>query len=247
MDDIALRHGVSLNQLVNLNSTKTLPPKGSYLQITPSMSSLINQGIPASAAAQIVNSRPKTNTGGGRGDDFYGRHSNEIKTASQVMQQLASGQMPNTIPLGALPFIKNKNGQPLTTQTAIQMGYVLNSNGVLVNRNSPAAATAGAGGGIQPPSADFMATQAYRINYVDNQIPFLNQLRYDPQTKKYKPIKWFLKTGKLDIRTGRAKKGNIHKHRGSGRSYTPAPVTTVPTITTTEGPQTILDLHLGSG
>ena len=47
MDDIAQRYGLPLDQVVDLNRSKTLPPKGSYIQ-------LINQGVPPSVAQSIA-------------------------------------------------------------------------------------------------------------------------------------------------------------------------------------------------
>lgn len=250
LDDIALRHGVSLNQVVNLNNTKTLPPKGSYIQIMPSMSSLINQGIPASTAAQIVNSQNKNNNGGYQ--DYAQRHP-EISQAAQIKNQIASGQLPTTIPLAALPYITNASGQSLTIQQAQQAGYVL-KNGQLVHSGSPAAT--GAPTASSNPTPHRVQDFASYSDFVQANKDFLNSKRYDPTTKKYVSVGKLIKQGKLDLKNGRfyprgnaphrpKGKGGGH-HRGGGHSN-PAPVTTVPVETTTEGPQTILDLHLGSG
>jgi hypothetical protein len=236
LDDIALRHNVPLDYVSQLNKTKTLPPVGSYIQ-------LVSQGVPPSVASSITGGyRPPTTNQTNKNDDFYGRHSTAINAAAQINQQLSAGQLPTQIPVGALPFIRNKNGQALTTQTAQQLGYVLNSNGMLVQAGSPQA-NRGSGSGIQPPSADFMQTQAYATG-TGAGVPFLKQLRYDPETKKYHSIEWFLKKGKLDIKTGRAKKGKLRRGGGNPR---PAAPPTPPPATTFEGPQTILDIHLGSG
>jgi hypothetical protein len=61
--------------------------------------------------------------------------------------------------------------------------------------------------GIQPTPAgntDYSQTQAAQ-NYARNNTPFTDQLRFDPQTKKYVSLGRLIKQGKLDLR------GNWHK------------------------------------
>lgn len=138
MDDFAARHGADLQTVVNLNGTKTLPPKGSYLQ-------LINQGVPPSVAASISGgglpganaNRPATMTSQGRGGEGIFR----LRTqANQIMQQWkTTGVDPVSIPSAVLGLIKNANGEPLTIQKALEMGYVMNENGILVKQGTPGA------------------------------------------------------------------------------------------------------------
>lgn len=243
MDGVASQYGVPLNQLTELNQSKTLPPKGSYIQLTPRQQALMNQGVPPSVLAQIAQSpnRPFTMPGQpNRGDPAAQNLRNQ---ANAIMQQIASGQPPNQIPAGLLGFIKDKNGQPLTLQTALQLGYVMNAQGILVNSGGP--------GGLKGPSPEFAATAGYQANMNKD---FVNQITYI--NGKRMTVGQALQRGLLDIKTGRRfnspmkrnKQGKlVSANRGGGGAPAPAPVTNIPMAQSTETPQTILDIHLGSG
>lgn len=171
MDDIAQRSGVPLQQLTELNRTKTLPPVGSYIQLRTPAPGSVNAalGLSGNANAFGGGSRAVFNTAN-RGDPAAQALRNQ---AAQITAQIMAGNDPQQIPTAVVGFIKKADGTSLTIQDLLAEGYVMNAQGVMVK--------AGVGPGGTAPSADFMATQAYQNNV---NVPFLNQLRYDPETKK---------------------------------------------------------------
>jgi len=90
--------------------------------------------------------------------------------------------------------------------------------------------TGGAGGGGGAGNNDFMNTKFMQQN-VANNVAFENQLRWDPQRKKYVQIGKLIREGKLD------KQGHWHKvksHRGRGPGKAAAAPST-PAVTETTG------------
>lgn len=240
--DVANKTGTDPKQLASINNTKTLPPVGSYLQ-------LINQGVPASVASSLASSGTSVRTltgtvrstrNEGRGDPAAQSLRNQ---ASQIAQQLANGQYPSSIPSAAIGFLKDANGQQMTLNDFIADGYTMNANGVLVRNAGTVTTSVGSG------SAEFMNTEFMKRN-VQNNTPFLRQLRWDPKRKRYVQIGTLIKEGKLDVKTGkfypngRNKKG---KPKPAARSSAPAAAPAPVAPSNTEGPQTVLDIHLGSG
>lgn len=203
MADIAARHNLPLQYLTDLNKAKTLPPKGSYIQLAPQPGSLnATLGMNANANPFAGNRQVALPDREGRGDPAAQALRNQAQT---IMRQLASGMPPAQIPAAALGFIKNANGEPLTIQTAMQMGYTMNAQGVLVN---PAAA--GGGGGGEGKTVYYSKSRGWVTPEVAR---LLNRKR--------------------------------RRRQYEGRQDVLAPVPELPA--TTEGPQTILDIHLGSG
>lgn len=213
MEDFAARHNVPLAQVASLNNTKSLPPKGSYLQ-------LINQGVPPSVANQIAGgSAPglKSNRmNEGRGDPSARRLQTQ---ATQIMTQWqTTGQDPVSIPSAVLGFIRNANGEPLTIQMALGMGYVMNENGILVKQGTPGAPGATSG------------------NSWENN-PALHIVTWNRNAKNYKSR----------FRTTERWAANAYRRKmGKGKNQRPAAGAPVGP-TSTEGPSSVLDIHLGSG
>lgn len=238
--EVAASTGVPIDTLADLNKTKTLPPAGSYIALSPSQ--LISQGVPTAVANQIAKnglaSPSQSKTGGPM--NLHGQSTDTVHVltvqANQFATQIASGTMPNAIPASVVGFIRDADGTPFTLQDFYAEGYAMNAQGVLVKGSAN-------GSKLPPPSAAYMATQAYKLN---QNVEFLNQKRWDPTTKKYVSIGRLLKQGKLNIKTGRSQKPrNLHgkiKHGGGGNA---APVAVGEQ--SREGPQTALDIHLGSG
>lgn len=234
MADVSNQYGVPLKDLTEINQAKTLPPKGSYIQLTAEQKGLMNQfGVPPSVAAQIKGATGAY-PGEGRGDPAAQALRNQ---ANVIMKQLASGQDPNQIPVNLLGFIKDPNGQTLTLQMALQAGYVMNAQGVLVKSGAP--------------SPEFAATAGYQANMNKD---FLQQTTYIGN--KRMTVGEAIRKGLLDIKTGRRfnspmkrnKKGKlVPANRGGGGTVAPAPVTNIPMAQSSETPQTVLDIHLGSG
>lgn len=218
MDDFAARNNVPLEQVTTANNTKSLPPKGTYMQ-------LVNQGVPPSIAStiagggitglpgQTAKTNPNVMNRGGEG-----LHRLTLQ-ANQIMQQWkTTGVDPVSIPSAVIGFIKNANGEPLTIQAALQMGYVMNENGILVKSGTP-----GAPG----------ATSAN--NWETN--PALNIVTWNRNAKN--PKSRFQTTEKWAANAYRRKMGKGKNQRPG----TAAPVGP----TSTEGPSSVLDIHLGSG
>lgn len=226
--EVAAKNGVSPEAMIAINKTKTLPPVGSYLQL--------NQGVPDVIANQIAGlGSSSTIRQEGRGDPAAQRLRSQAAT---ITQQLMNGQLPASIPSAALGFIRDSSGMPLTIQDLIQEGYVMDAKGVLT--------LGGKGAGMMETpvgtgSAEFMSTKFMQYNAEKN-VPFLKQLRWDPERKKYVQIGTLLKEGKLDIRTGKTKKSKKRRQQEAAVNKQAAVSTPAG-----EGPQTVLDIHLGSG
>jgi hypothetical protein len=210
MDDIAQRYGLPLDQVVDLNRSKTLPPKGSYIQ-------LINQGVPASVASQIAGGgyQPATTSTRpmGRGNESYHRL---YVQAQQIKNQILAGQDPLQIPSAVVGLIKKADGTPLTIQDLIKEGYTMNDQGILVKSGTPA----------QPQSDN---------NWQTN--PALNIVTWNRNAKNKKNT---FKTTEKWARNAMRRKMGKGKNKPAQPAQPAAP-------STREGPQTILDLHLGSG
>jgi hypothetical protein len=236
--DVSNKTGVPAQQIVDINKTKTLPPAGSYIQ-------LVNQGVPPSVASQIARSVSPANTSAAnRGDPAAQNLRNQ---ANQITQQLAAGQLPDSIPSAVVGFIRDNQGKPLTLQDLVAEGYTMNAQGVMV-RNAAGQVTTSVGSG----SAEFMNTGFMR-NYAAKGVDFLNQKRY--YKGKYVKIGDLIRRGILDVKTGRVydspkkrnKKGKLVDKKPAKKAQAPAPAPAPAQPTNTEGPTTILDIHLGSG
>lgn len=233
--DIANQYGLAPDNVIKLNKSKTLPPTGSYIQ-------LIQQGVPPEVAAQISAGTGAKLPGEGRGDPAA---QTLRKQANEITQLLLNEQMPDTVPLGALGFIRDPQGIPLTLQDFLNEGYVMDKKGNLVRPGSP-----GAGGSWEAqhaPSAEFMQTQAYQFY---QNTPFMEQKRV--YKGKLVKIKDLVRRGVLDLKTGRTydqpmkrnRKGKLVRANQSTPAPAPAPVAVTPSR---EAPTTVLDIHLGSG
>lgn len=223
MSQVAENLGVPVSQLVQANNAKTLPPKGSYIRLTPEEQRMVSQGFPLSAVQAL---RDRNQSAADRGDPAAQNLRNQATTISQ---QLSAGQLPESVPSAVVGFLRDAQGKPLTLQDFYAEGYTMNSAGVLVRNAAPS-----------PNNADFRNTQAYLANL---NVPFLQQKRYDPKTKKYVKIGDLIRQGKLDIRTGRFNPNGRSNRRTSAPAQAPQPIER----TTTEAPTTVLDIHLGSG
>lgn len=247
--DVAKMNNVPLWYMSQLNNTKSLPPKGSYLQLR-------EKGVPDVIANQVAGlgavgsfGVPKKTVRRG-GDDLSGFYQ-QINT---VATQLQSGQLPANIPISMLPQIKDANGQPTTLQDWLAEGYTV-KNGVLVKGGT--GGVGGPGGATTPtysdPRNDPRNTKAYQY-YAEKDTPFTQQMRWDPTVRKFVPIGKLLKQGKLKIDkpgTWFYRHGNkqYQRKRGGGggwRNYQSAAPAAPVQSNIMEGP-TILDIHLGSG
>lgn len=263
LSDVAARYNLPLNQLAEVNKSKTLPPKGSYIQL-PRPGFAAQGQVPGFGEPdyfQRIRDEYLNGVYGAGQTTASGRGGEEVHRltvqANQIIQQIASGQYPAAIPSAVVGFIRDDNGDPLTIQDLIAEGYVMNKEGVLVRGGAGAVNTLG--GKLPGPSAEYMNTKAYGLGLTAEGNLNMNALRYDPSTKKFVSIGRLIAQGKLNLKTGRFnKRGNRQYRRkrqnrgaGGGRGGGGGPSTVETNLpvqpTTTEGPQTILDLHLGSG
>ncbi len=249
LQQVADKNGVSLEDMIAINKTKTLPPPGSYVQLHNQADQYGPTGYSVATGYTSNSMQHQQAVNEGRGDPSAQRLRNQ---ASQIMTQLANGQAPDQIPSAALGFITNAKGQPLTIQMAQQMGYVMNNQGILVKNGAGVTGSQMIQTSIGTGSADFMNTGFMQKNLEKN-IDFVHQLRWDPQKKKYVQIGQLIKEGKLDVKTGKFYPHGRNKNHGGPKGGYAAGggggsrSTTAPVATNAEGPQTVLDVHLGSG
>jgi hypothetical protein len=233
MSAVAAKNNLPLQQLVDANQSKELPPEGSYIQLGTQQF----PGTPPTSSAATNKYLQE-----GRGDPAAQNLRNQ---ASQITTQLAAGQLPNSIPSAVVGFMRDKNGQRITIQELIAEGYVMNAQGVLVLAGGP-----GSPGGGHAPSAEYAKTAGYQAN---KDKSFLQQLRYDPKKKKLVKIGDLIRQGRLDIKTGRMYNNPMKRNKkgklvAAERPQQAVPVTApIESQVTTETYQTILDIHLGSG
>ena len=234
ISDIAGKFGLPAQQLVDVNKSKTLPPEGSYIQLPRPGFAAGPQGQPNASPSNLW--------------PYSSQSGTQQFVANQIQKQIAAGESPNSIPASAIGFLTNANGTRLTVQQLTQLGYVANDKGMFVLAGSPSAP----GGGLQGPSAEYAATAGYQANMNKD---FLQQLRYDPKKRKLVKIGDLIRQGRLDIKTGRMydqpmkrnKQGKlVAANRPQQEVAAPVAVPVEPQITR-ETPQTILDIHLGSG
>lgn len=120
MADVASSLGMPLPQLVAANNgTMSLPPAGSYIQTAPTSS--LQTVVPPAPASSLP-------AGGGGANEGRGNPGIQMfmDMGQQITQLIAAGQTPTNIPAGALHFIRNAQGQPLTPQILIASGFVFN-------------------------------------------------------------------------------------------------------------------------
>ena len=244
MSAVAAKNNLPLQQLVDANQSKTLPPEGSYIQLArPGFDSGPQNA--ANTYAQLGTQGfnygggfPKGLPEEGRGDPAAQNLRNQ---ASALQTQISNEQLPNSIPASVVGFLKNKFGQPATIKDLLAEGYVMNAQGVFVLSGSP-------GGGLQGPSAEYAATAGYQAN---KDKPFMRQTTY--VNGKRMTVGDAVRRGLLDLKTGRRysqpmKRNKKGKLVAAERPQQAAPVTApIESQVTSETYQTILDIHLGSG
>lgn len=262
MESISWQNGVPLQQITDINKTKTPPPKGSYIQLsyggqgTPYSVPGSNQGPGynyynpyADPAARLRTYKQGQTLGALSPIDPYRSSTGAYYSAQAITQTLASGQLPSAIPISLLSTLRDSNGNRTTIDDWLAEGYTI-KNGALVAPGTPGAGGTipGSNGRLPGPSAEYMQTKGYQLGYDASTGQLnMNALRWDPSTKKYVSIAKLVKQGKLNMKTGRNQRG---KRRGKNEwerndeAPAPPPVAVEPTR---QGPDTILDIHLGSG
>jgi hypothetical protein len=121
-------------------------------------------------------------------------------------------------PVVQTPYLSSERGAP---------GTLSSQYGTDDSWYRPAAPAGQVAAGIQPTPAgntDYSQTQAAQ-NYAAAGTSFLNQMRWDPQAKKYVSIGRLLKQGKLDLKGNWRKQSKRQKMAKSiERRNQPAPV-----------------------
>lgn len=236
---ISERTGIPMDQLVKVNNTKTLPPVGSVVLTQPigpnsfqgggggfintSEQNLKYQNSTAQFYADYYKQSSQTsasNPGGrGRGAGY--------EMLPVLQKQMMQNINPSVVPAGVLGALN------LTHAEMIAEGYDLR-NGTYYLRGS---------------AADEEARGNNTGKAVMSDAEFLSGRRY--YKGKYVTIGELVRRGLLDLKTGRTydtgkkrnKKGKlVNKNKGGNRDV---PQPTGPNFR--NGPETILDIHLGSG
>lgn len=227
------------------NGMAVPPPKGSFINVPMPLAQ--QTAYSASNLNYDVNMRGRgynsvygqpapiagTNTNSFAGAINYGADINGIVASIQA-SPTAPAQIPG-VALGQLQI----NGQPATAQSMQAAGYEYNQATQVWTLKGSAAAG----------NSDYSQTQAAR-DYAANGVGFLDQMRWDPSSKKYISIGKLIKQGRLDIHKPGTQRLKKQKGRGKNEWERTDQVQYVPpeqVVGAGATPQTVLGLHLGSG
>ena len=218
------------------------PPKGSYINIPNNYNvDQRNRTYGQTNYASMLNN-PALGAGsapvGQLDPGMVVRSRDDLQAMVTSIQN--STDAPNLIPgqvLGQLTI----NGAPATAQAMQANGYTYNqATGNWVKGTTQAETNATLMGGTgNGGSAEFNNT-GFMQRYNALGTPFLQQKRWDPSTHRFVSIGRLIKQGKLDLR-GHTHKGKSH----GGNQQVAQPVNNA--NPGSNGPNTVLGLHLGSG
>jgi hypothetical protein len=254
LQDISNRTGISMPQLVNANGgIRTLPPAGSYVMLQPSQAANNSTAQfysqygqrPPTGPNSFTSGSGQANTGSGvynnrpTGTNSFLSGSGQANTgAAQVQGYIRDAMNDPSKPDPAMVPNNALTGLGLTAQDMTSSGYILNkTTGVWYKKGS---------------SSD-PSTNKNNNRKAISDAEFLQGMRY--YKGKYVKIGDLVRRGILDIRTGRVydkpmkrnKKGKLVPKAPSRKQEAPAAPAAPPPPDNREGPQTVLDIHLGSG
>jgi len=229
---IAKQNGLAETQLQKNNNMLIVPPKGSYISLNPQTeptsynTAMRGRGYqvganPSSTALPFAAPYPQTApTGEGRGDPAMQNLRNQAKAIQTAPVP------PDTIPGVVMPLL-TINGVPATPELMVANGYVYNqATAMWVKKGSSAAANVHQTGNNWETNPS-LHTFIWRRNAKNRQSRFTTNL-------KWARAQW------------KRERQRRYGERASGTNLVRQAAPAEPTVAGTT-PQTVLDLHLGSG
>jgi LysM repeat protein len=256
-DTIAKNSGLDVPSIQQANNGMLVPtPKGSYINLPAKpQNSLgpvygpptpLGYGAPVGYGPYYQNRQPTTTTAPGVGPNSFTSAGGQINTAelsAHINTQVAAGQLPGSVSVYT-PIIDPTTGKPVTDQQMVANGYQYDNikkewqlPGAAPSAQPAGQVTNAAGTG----SSEFMNT-GFMQQYAAQGTAFVNQKRWDPETKQFVRIGDLLRQGKLSIDGKRPKKKK-------NRRQEEAPVYIPPPDATNSGgnPSQNLNTNVGGG
>lgn len=238
-DSIAQNNGFDVPAIQQANNGMIVPPpKGSYINLPANPQNSLGpvQGPPKppgygapTGYGPLYQQRPlatsTTAAAPGFGTNTFqsGNGYNTAEASAYIQQQIASGQMPQTVS-AYTPILNPETGEPVSDAEMVQNGYKYDSQKKEWKLAGAEGTTQqGQGGGGEFANTKFMQ------QYAAQGTGFYDQKRWDPDTKKFVRIGDLMRQGKLDAKGNwygqRREKRNKPKPKATNAGGTPSQTT----------------------